>query len=90
MPLLVVLEMGAPAATEKLRSMIQDWRPIYFPQVLSLLKRFSALEASQAVIRQYVRSARLSLDTLPDSRSRTALLRLSEFLARQTEALGEA
>jgi octaprenyl-diphosphate synthase len=90
LPLLIVLEQAEDSARAKLRSMIQDWRPLYFPQVLTLLKRFSALKESQGVIRQYVATARRALEPLPDSPSRLALLRLSEFLVRQTEALGDA
>jgi octaprenyl-diphosphate synthase len=90
LPLLVVLEQANSTARDRLRSMIQDWRPLYFPQVLLLLKRYAALKESQGVIGQYVRSARLALEALADSPSHTALLRLSEFLARQTEALVEA
>jgi octaprenyl-diphosphate synthase len=89
LPLLIVLEQADASARNKLQSMIQDWRPLYFPQVLSLLKRFSALKESQSAIRQYVHTARRSLEALPDTPSRKALLQLSEFLARQTESLGE-
>lgn len=89
LPLLLVLEKGDSAAQGKLKSLIQDWRPLYFPQVLSLLKRHSALEESRDVIRQYLRTTRQMLSVLPDSTSRSALLGLSEFLGRQTEALGD-
>jgi octaprenyl-diphosphate synthase len=89
LPLLVVLEQADRSSEEKLKSLLQEWRPLYFPQVLSLLKRHAALEESQGVIRRYVRTARQALELLPESPSRLALLRMSEFLARQTEALGE-
>jgi len=90
LPLLLVLEQADPAARNKLQSLIQEWRPLFFPQVLSLLKRFSALEECQRVIGQYVRAARQSLEALPESSSRRALLGLSKVLTRQTQALGEA
>ena len=89
LPLLIVLELGDVSAREKLKSLVGDWRPLYFPQVLALLKRYSALDESREVIRQYLRTGRQLLNTLPDTPSRTALLSLSEYLARQTEALGE-
>jgi octaprenyl-diphosphate synthase len=89
LPLLVVLERADRASQEKLKSLVQKWRPLYFPQVLALLKRHAALTESQGVIRNHVRAARACLEPLPESTSRLALLRLSEFLARQTEALGE-
>ena len=47
--------------TPLFQAMIQDWRPLYFPQVLSLLKRFSALQESKHVIHQYVHAARRAL-----------------------------
>jgi octaprenyl-diphosphate synthase len=90
LPLLIALEQAEGPARGKLESMIQEWRPLYFPQVLSLLKRCAALRESQSVIRQYVQTARHSIQALPDSASRSALLRLSEYLARQTDTLGEA
>ncbi len=90
LPLLIVLEQANETARTKLRSMVQDWRPLYFPQVLALLKRFAALKESQGVIRRYVQSARQALEALPESPSRLALFRLSDFLVRQTDALGEA
>ena len=89
LPLLIVFEQGERSAQEKLKGLIRDWRPLYFPQVLALLKRYSALDESRGVIRQYLCTGRQLLLTLPESVSRTALLGLSEFLARQTEALGE-
>ena len=90
LPLLIVLELGDVSAREKLKSLVGDWRPLYFPQVLALLKRYSALDESREVIRQYLHTGRQLLSTLPDTTSRTALLSLSDYLARQTEALGEA
>lgn len=90
LPLLIVLEHGEPSAREKLKAMIREWRPLYFPQVLALLKRHSALEESRQVIRRHLSAARRALDVLPDTPSRAALLALSDFLLRQTEALGEA
>jgi len=88
LPLLMVLEQADPSAREKLKTLVRDWRPLYFPQVLALLRRFSVLEQSQIIVRQYVQAARQVLDVLPDSPSRLALQRLSEVLARQTEGLG--
>jgi octaprenyl-diphosphate synthase len=90
LPLLSVLEQADASARDKLKLFVQDWRPLYFPQVLALLKRFSVLEECQGIIRQYVRTGRQCLEALPESPSRVALLRLSEFLVRQTEALKEA
>jgi octaprenyl-diphosphate synthase len=90
LPLLIVLERADTAAREKLKSQILEWRPLYFPQVLASLRRYNVLAESQGVIRQYVHTALQALEALADSPSRLALLRLSEYLARQTEALGEA
>lgn len=90
LPLLIVLEQGDAAAQEKLKAMVKDWRPLYFPQVLSLLKRYASLDASRKIIQQYLRTTRQLLGVLPETASRTALVGLSEFLGRQTEALGEA
>lgn len=90
LPLLVVLERGDRAAKEKLTALVREWRPLYFPKVLSLLKRHSSLDASREVIREHLGTARELLGCLPDTSSRSALLGLSDFLGQQTESLGNA
>jgi geranylgeranyl pyrophosphate synthase len=56
--------------------------------VLELLQKHDALKESRRVIFQYLATANKALATLPETEGRAALASLSEFLGRQTVALG--
>jgi octaprenyl-diphosphate synthase len=88
MPILVILEQGSAADQAQLRGCVQQWDPRFFPSVLELLDKYGAQNISRGVIHQYLEVARESLSSLPDSVSRSALIRLTEFLAQQTDVIG--
>ena len=53
-----------------------------------LLAKYEALPASLEIIQQHLRQARDCLRLLPSSNGRSGLVRLTEYLACQTAALG--
>jgi geranylgeranyl pyrophosphate synthase len=53
-----------------------------------LLEKYDALGASLEIIHQYLEQARGALQVLPPSNGRSGLLGLTEYLARQADALG--
>lgn len=88
LPVLVVLERAQAEEKARLRELVQAWRPHHLERVLELLQKHDALKESRRVIFQYLAVANKSLAVLPESEGRTALAMLSEFLGRQTVALG--
>ncbi|MBI3877409.1 MAG: polyprenyl synthetase family protein [Verrucomicrobia bacterium] len=89
LPVLVVLERADTMEREQLKEWITTWRPHYLSRVLALMAKHGALTESCTVIGQFVADAQASLDALPLSESRLALVALTEFLARATESLGK-
>ena len=71
------------------RRLVQDWQPLCLSQVLELLERHGTLDRAREFIHEYLYVARQSLNPLPDSDHRTRLCALTEYLAQQTDALGD-
>lgn len=90
LPLLHTLDCAERVARERLESLVRDWRPLYLPQVLSLLRKHGALHECQRAIRSQLSAGRQALEVVPESPSRAALLEMSDFLVRQTDALTES
>lgn len=88
LPILVVLERASAEEKARLRELVEAWRPHHLEKVLALLKQHDALKESRRVIFQYLAEANKALAILPESEGRAALTMLSEFLGRQTIALG--
>jgi octaprenyl-diphosphate synthase len=88
LPVLVVLERADALDQQRLKELIQQWRPHFHARVLELLVKYEALAESRAVIQQFIASAQAALGALPENANRSALVGLTEFLAQQTEALG--
>ncbi|MBM3833760.1 MAG: polyprenyl synthetase family protein [Verrucomicrobia bacterium] len=88
MPILILLEQGSGSDQAQLREYIQQWKPRFLPRFLELLDKYDAPNASRGIVHHYLEIARQSLKSLPESVSRTALIRLTEFLAQQTDTLG--
>jgi geranylgeranyl pyrophosphate synthase len=53
-----------------------------------LLAKYETLSASQEILEQYLGKARELLRSFPGSNGRSGLLGLTDYLARQSEALG--
>jgi geranylgeranyl pyrophosphate synthase len=57
---------------------------------MRLLKHYEVLKEAQDAVHVLLATARQSLDSLPDGESRSSLLSLVDFLARQSDAVGRA
>ena len=88
LPLLLTWERATPAERARLEEMIQNWQPPYMRRVSELLARYEARATTLDVLGQHLDRARIELRTLPESEGRAGLLGLTDYLARQTEALG--
>jgi len=88
LPILVVLERANAEEKARLRELVEAWRPHHLEKVVELLRQHDALKESRRVIFQYLAEANKALEILPESEGRAALPMLSEFLGRQTIALG--
>ncbi len=87
LPLLLAWERAEAADREFLQQLVEIRDPAPLPRVAELLARYDTLRDSRLIMRQYVERARQALRFLPAS-SRTGLLALTDFLARQMDALG--
>src|SRR5687767_5200787 len=67
LPLLVLLERNDPALNRKLETLVGDYQPKNFGQIVSLLQRHGALHESFGTIRQYLDAARELAGRLTDS-----------------------
>lgn len=88
LPLLLAWERATPAERARLEEMIQNWQPAYLRRVGELLTRYETRASTLEVLGQHLERSRAQLRTLPESEGRAGLLGLTDFLARQTEALG--
>jgi octaprenyl-diphosphate synthase len=88
LPVLLAWERATPADRAILEELVQGWSPVAMRRVSELLARYDTLAPTLEIIGEHLARARQTLRGLPDSDGRTGLLGLTEFLARQTEALG--
>jgi len=88
LPVLVVLEKGSAEDQARLRDYVQNWEPGLLPQLQTLLEKYDAQPASQAIVESYLESAKRSLRSISESPSRAALMSLVDFVKHQTELLG--
>ena len=89
LPILLLVERASAAERVRIENLIQEWQPLYLSQVLELLDRHGALDRSREFIHEYLFGARQSLNPLPDSDHRAGLCALTEYLAQQTDDLGD-
>ena len=87
LPMIWLLEKAQDGERTNVQKLVQSWEPRYFPLLLELLQTHGALEASRRAVHHYLHAARHSLSSLPESESRTSLLRLTDYLAQQIDAL---
>lgn len=87
LPLLVLLEGNDTATRRQLETLVGDYQPRNFSQVLALLKQHGALKESRRAIEAYLDTARECAGRLAESPARTGLIRLCDVLAAQTTSL---
>jgi len=87
LPVLLFLERATPPDRGRLENLIQDWHGGSLSQVNALLSKYDTLTTSLENIHDYLENARQRLGLLPESLGRVSLLGLTEYLARQTDAL---
>jgi len=73
---------------ERMRELIQGWQAGSMKRMAELLAKYDTLSASLEIVQQYLEKARYALGVLSVSNGRAGLLGLTEYLARQTDALG--
>ena len=88
LPVLLVWERAGTEDRSRLRELVQGWQVDSMKGVTDLLARYDTLGASAEIVHQYLEKARQFLQILPASKGRAGLLGLTEYLARQTDALG--
>jgi octaprenyl-diphosphate synthase len=88
LPVLLAWERSNAADRAQIEAMIQDWQPGSMPRVSELLEHHDTLTTTLEIFGQHLDAARQILRSLPESGGRASLLGLTDFLARQTEALG--
>jgi octaprenyl-diphosphate synthase len=90
LPILILLEQASEAEQRRLRGLIENWTPENFPALFDLAARHNALSQSQTIVHEQIEraqqlaSAALALDNVQP------LLSLANYLAQQTDALGQA
>lgn len=88
LPVLLAWERATPVERARLEEMIQNWQPPHLRRVSELLVRYATLATTVETLTQHLDAARQALLELRESEGRAGLMRLTDFLARQTEALG--
>lgn len=88
LPVLLLWERASESDRVRLEHLIQNCKNGAVAEVGSLLSKYETLSPSLKTIHQYLDRARQALYTLPESDGRACLLGLTEYLARQTDALG--
>ena len=90
LPLLLALEQADAPDRADIETMVRNWEPQNLPVLVGILRKYRSLEGSQLMVHQYLETARQSLSILPDTESSLGLSGLTDYLARQTDALGTA
>jgi len=88
LPVLLAWERATPVERSRLEEMIQNWQPAYMRRVSELLVRYETLPTTLDTLAEHLDRARQALQELPKSDGRAGLQGLTDFLAKQTEALG--
>jgi octaprenyl-diphosphate synthase len=88
LPLLLLWDRADGADRASLRKLVEGWQASSMKRLEELLAKYDALGASLEIVHQYLEHSRRSLQALPASNGRSGLLGLTEYLARQADALG--
>ena len=76
LPLLIAMERGTAAERDLIRHAIEHGEQQKLPDILAIVRRTGALDATRAAAQEQADKARESLFVLPDSDARAALLEL--------------
>jgi len=87
LPVLLVWERADEADRQRLKDLVGDWQHGSMKQLSRLFVRYETLNASLEIVHQYLELARERLLSLPVSDGRSGLFGLTEYLARQKDAL---
>src|SRR6266404_7814697 len=88
LPVLLAWERADANDRRRLQALVQNWKAVSLKRMNELLTKYETLSASQDVLEEYLGKARELLRGLPGSHGRSGLLGLTDYLARQSEALG--
>jgi octaprenyl-diphosphate synthase len=77
LPLLLAMERGSDAERGLIRQAIEEGEVQGLPEILAIVRRTGALDATREAARRETEHACAMLQALPDSRARRALLELS-------------
>ena len=89
LPMLLLWERATGPDRSRLEALVQNARNGALSEVRALLSKYQTLAPSLKSVHNYLETARQALCELPESRGRESLLAVTEFLAVQTDALGE-
>ncbi len=87
LPVLLLWERANSVDRARLEGLVQDCRNGALSEVGGLLSKYQTLGPSLKSVHQYLETARHALCELPESRGRDSLLGVTDYLARQTDAL---
>lgn len=76
LPLLIAMERGDAAERDMIRRAIEHGEVQGLPQIIDVVRRTGALDATRALAQEEAEQARRSLRVLPESAARAALLEL--------------
>ncbi len=90
LPVLLLWERADAADRARLQKLVRGWQAGSLKRIGELLTKYETLSPSLEIIHQYLEKARHILRVLPASNGRAGLVGLTEYLARQSDALGSA
>jgi len=88
LPVLLLWEKADSEERELIHDLVISWQAPAMKRMAELLAKYDTLNASLEIVEEFLEKARYALDGLSPSNGRSGLLGLTEYLARQTDALG--
>ena len=88
LPVLLLWERAGAAERMNLQELVSGWQSGSVERLTQLLAKYQTLDACLKFVNHFLLKARQLLNGLPPSDGRAGLLALTEYLARQADALG--
>jgi octaprenyl-diphosphate synthase len=88
LPVLLLWERASEAERRQMTELVECWETDSMKRLGTLMARHETLSSSLNRIHEYLEISRQHLHALPLSDGRAGLFGLTEYLARQTDALG--